>query len=168
LTEHANQAPDPLQDRAQVRLFTLADYIADEASSKLYISGAGLEWTGVPARSVPDDAGDRFPDGTRHLLSFSVIIRLAFPRAIARPTHLIEVFALDRDGGEIAPPESLIEARMHFDLKQVPPDFTEVSGNVPAQVVDYPVRVGADDVIFLHLVVDGLLVSRLPVQLRSA
>jgi len=163
MSEDATQDQDPLDDRPQVRIFTLADYVANEASGKLYISGAGLEWTAVVARPDPDA-----PDDRRHLLSFSVIIRLAFPRAIARPTHTIEVLALNRDGVEVGPPKSLIEAQMRFDLKRAPRDFTEVSGNLPAQVVNYPVNIEPDDVIFLHLLVDGVLVSRLPVQLRPA
>ena len=163
MTEDASQESDPLQDRAQVRIFTLADYVADEASGKLYISGAGLEWTEVVARPDPDDS-----EGRRHFLSFSIIIRVAFPRAIARPTHTIEVLALNREGVGVGPPESLIEAKMRFYLKRAPQDFTEVSGNLPAQVVNYPVNVEPDDVIFLHLLVDGVLVSRLPVQLRPA
>jgi hypothetical protein len=159
MAEVVAQASDPLQDRAQVRIFTLADYVADEASGKLYVSGAGLEWTELVARPASD--------GGHHLLSFALIIRVAIPRAIARATHAIEVFAVDRDGVSVGP-ESLIKADMHFDLKRVPPDFTEVSANLPAQIMDFPVDVGPEDVVFLHLLVDNVLVSRLPVQLRPA
>jgi hypothetical protein len=159
MTEDVARVSDPLQDRAQVRIFTLADYVADEASGKLYISGAGLEWTEVVARPAAD--------GTHHLLSFSLIIRIAIPRAIVRATHTVEVFVFDRDGALLGP-DSLIKADMHFNLKRVPPDFTEVSGNLPAQIMDFPVDVGPEDVIFLHLLVDDVLVSRLPVQLRPA
>jgi hypothetical protein len=49
-SRHATATRDPLHDRAQVRMFTLADDVAEEASGKLYISGAGLEWTGLPTR----------------------------------------------------------------------------------------------------------------------
>lgn len=159
----APQELDPLHHRPQVRIFTLADYVAEEASGKLYISGAGLEWTEVVARPDPDD-----PDSRRYLLSFSVIIRLAFPRAIARPTHTIELLALNRDGVKIGPPESLIEAKMRFDLKRTPRNFTEVSGNLLAQIVNFPVEAETEDVIFLHLLVDNVLIGRLPVQLRLA
>ena len=163
MAEDVDQIATPLEDRAQVRIFTLADYVAEEESGKLYVSGAGLEWTEVVARPDPGD-----PDGRRRLLSFSVIIRLAFPRAIARPIHTIEVLALNRAGVGIGPPESLIEAKMRFDLNRVPHDFAEVSGNVSAQVVNYPIDAELDDAIFLHLLVDGMLVSRLPVQVRPA
>jgi Family of unknown function (DUF6941) len=159
MTEDVAQVSDPLQDRAQVRIFTLADYVAEESSGKLYISGAGLEWTEVVTR--PD------PNGTHHLLSFSLIIRVAIPRAIVRSTHAVEVFVFDRDGAPLGP-DSLIKADMHFDLKRVPHDFTEVSGNLPAQIMNFPVDAGPEDVIFLHLLVDDVLVSRLPVQLRPA
>jgi len=146
-------APDPLQDRAQVRIFTLADYVAVEPSGKLYISGAGLEWTGLPARS------DRIP-------SCYLLVRLAFPMAMVRPSHVVEVHALNVDGSPAAPDPVLFQAEMHFDLGQAPDCASEMSDNLPIQVTNYPVSVNPDDVIFLHLLVDGTLVSRLPVQLR--
>lgn len=76
MAEEMAQVFDPLQDRAQVRMFTLADYVADESSGKLYISGAGLEWTGVRTRE-------------NAIAPCYLIIRLAFPRIYARSSHTI-------------------------------------------------------------------------------
>ena len=146
----------PLYDRAQVRMFTLADYVADETSGKLYISGAGLEWVGVPVRPNPDGDGQ--------LLSCHVVLRLAFPRTVARETHIIEVLVRNDDGTP-AGPDALFKVEMHFDLARTPPAFTELSGSSPVQIVNYPLTAEPDGVIFLHLVVDEVLVSRLPVQL---
>ena len=156
MAEDVAQLSDPLQDRAQVRIFTLADYVAEESSGKLYISGAGLEWTGLAARSASSGGG--------WLISFYLVIRLAFPRSIARESHAVSVLALDRDGA-LAGPDLLLQASMRFDLKLAPKNFTEVSGTLPVQVVDYPTSIEPNDVLFLHLMVDDLLVSRLPVAL---
>src|SRR5687767_6644527 len=106
MAEDVAQVSDPLQDRAQVRIFTLADYVAEESSGKLYISGAGLEWLGVAARPSSDAA--------EYVVSFHLVIRLAFPRAVARESHTIEVHVLDRDGAP-AGPDSLLRAEMRFD-----------------------------------------------------
>ena len=159
MSDDAAQELDPLDGRPQVRIFTLADYVAEESSGKLYISGAGLEWTGVEARADPAGAG--------YLLSFQLVIRLAFPRAIARDSHAVEVRVLDRAGSP-AGPDPLLTAAMRFDLNRAPKDFTEVSGSLPVQVMDYPTNVEPNDVICLHLLVDDIVVSRLPVQLRPA
>jgi hypothetical protein len=148
VTEGETEASDPLRDRAQVRMFTLADYVAEESSGKLYISGAGLEWTGVRVRSDSD--------GTSQSLSCYLMIRLAFPKASARSRHAIVVRALDHDGSPVGP-NPLLEADMRFDLNRVPDDFAEVSGNLSVQVMDYPVTLDPDGVLFLHLVVDGTL-----------
>jgi hypothetical protein len=153
MAEDAAQASDPLHDRAQVRIFTLADYIAEEPSGKLYISGAGLEWTGLPA----------FPD---RLPSFYLLIRLAFPMTMVRPSHIVEVRVLHADGSPAAPDPVLFQADMHFDVDTAPDYATEMSDHIPIQVTNYPVTAQPDGVIFLYLLVDDTLISRLPVQLR--
>ena len=145
---------DPLQDRAQVRIFTLADYVAEEPSGKLYISGAGLEWTGLPTSE-------------NKIQSCYLVIRLAFPRASARPSHAIVVRVLDREGMPVGP-DPLLQAEMKFDLDQVPDDFTEVSGNLPIQITGYPLDAKASNAIFLQLIVDDVVVNRLPVDLIFA
>jgi hypothetical protein len=147
-------AADLLVDRAQVRIFTLADYVAEEESGKLYMSGAGLEWTGLPAK--PDEIPGCY-----------LAIRLAFPRELARSQHGIVVHAVDEFGRPVGP-DPLLEATMTFDLDRVPEDFSEVSGNLPVQIVGYPATIDPNGVIFLELVVDGILVGRLPVQLIPA
>jgi len=151
MAEDGDQISDPLQDRAQVRLFTLADYVADETSGKLYISGAGLEWTGLRTR-----------DNT--IAPCHLIIRLAFPRAYARPSHTIRVRVVDYEGNLVGP-DPLLKAEMKFDLDHVPDSFTEVSGVLPVHIDGYPFTVNVDDVIFFHLVVDDVVVSTLPVEL---
>jgi hypothetical protein len=156
MTKDANQESGPLHDRAHVRMFTLADYVAEEPSGKLYISGAGLEWIGVPVRTDPDSGG--------YLLSCFVVIRLAFPSAIARDSHFVEVRALD-DAGQPVGPESLFKVEMRFDVERAPLGFTELSGNLPIQIRDFPLQAIDDRVLFLHLVVDEILLSRLPVAI---
>src|SRR5436190_2910706 len=151
MAEDVVQASSPLDDRAQVRIFTLADYVAEEPSGKLYISGAGLEWTGVPARLEGD--------GTNQLISFYLIIRLAFPKASARERHDVEVRVVNRDGSP-AGPDSLLKAELQFDLDHVPEDFSEVSGNLPVQITNYPISAEPNSVIFLNLLVDEVPVSR--------
>lgn len=155
MTEEKAQASAPLHDRAQVRVFTLADYVADEPSGKLYISGAGLEWTGVPVR--PD------PDGGL-LFSCYIVLRLAFPKGIARDSHLIKIRALQEDGSP-AGPDPLLKFEMLFDPESAPTDFAELSGNLPVHIVDYPLVSESNDIIYLDLIVDEILVSRLPVEL---
>ncbi len=145
------QASDPLTDRAQVRIFTLADHVADERSEKLYISGGGLEWTGLPARA-------------HEIPGCYLVIRLAFPRESARPQHGIVVRAVDEAGNSVGP-DPLMEATMTFDLDRVPEDFSEVSGHIIVEIVGYPVTVDPTGVIVLELTADGVVVSRLPVQL---
>ena len=151
---------DSLHDRAQVRIFTLADYVAEEASGRLYISGGGLEWVGLPA----------FPD---RLSSFDLALRLAFPlnpanpRAEVHDSYAIEIRALDAEGQPVGP-DPLLQTKMRFDRQHLPDYATETSGNLPVRIADYPVTVQPTDVIFLHLKVDGILISRLPVQLRPA
>ena len=152
VTAEQTDTAHPLSDRAQVRVFTLADYVAEEISGKLYVSGAGLEWSGLPARI------DGIP-------SCYLLIRLAFPKAYARPSHAIVVRAMSGEGHPVGP-DPLLQATMYFDLDGVPDDFTEVSSNLPVQVVEYPATLDPDGVIFLDLLVDDILVSRLPVQLR--
>jgi hypothetical protein len=142
----------PLGDRAQVRLFTLADYVAEEASGKLYISGAGLEWTGVPV-----SAGK--------IGSCFLVIRIAYPRASARPSHTVVVRIVDESGQPVGP-NPLLQAEMKFNLNRVPSYFTEVSGTLPIQITDYPLSTESMEVIFFNLEVDGTLVSHLPVDLR--
>lgn len=160
MTEDAAQVSDPLQDRAQVRIFTLADYVAEESSGRLYISGGGLEWVGLPA----------FPD---RLSSFDLALRLAFPldpnapKASAHDSYAIEIRVLDVEGQPVGP-DPLLQADMPFDLQRLPDYATEVSGNLPLHISEYPARVQPTDIVFLHLKVDGILVSRLPVQLRPA
>ncbi|MGE3912856.1 MAG: hypothetical protein AB7K36_26095 [Chloroflexota bacterium] len=144
--------PDPLHERAQVRIFTLADYVAVEPSGRLYISGGGLEWVGLPVSS----------DGS---LSFDMAIRLAFPKAIARKSYLVEVNAITGEG-KPAGPTPLMQTKMRFDLKLLPENASEISGNLPIRISNYPVKVQDTDVIFLSLSIDGILISRLPVQLR--
>jgi hypothetical protein len=153
VAEDKAQVADPLQDRAQVRIFTLADYVAEEPSGKLYISGAGLEWTGLPA--LPD-----------HLPSFYLLIRLAFPMKIARPMHVVEVRTLHADGRPAAPDPVLFQAEMHFNLDGAPDYATEMSDHLLIQVTNYPVAAAPDGIIFLQLLVDDIPISRLPVQLR--
>jgi len=152
MNEDVAQALDPLAGRAQVRIFTLADYAAEEQSGKLYVSGGGLEWTGLPI-------------GPDLLLSFYLVIRLAYPIAIARSSHTIQVRALDRSGQSVGP-DPLLQAEMRFEVSRAPSDAVEVSGTLPVQVTNYPVSVQQDAVIFLDLLVDSLLVSRLPLQLQ--
>lgn len=156
MTEDMAHEAGPLYDRAQVRMFTLADYVAEESSGRLYVSGAGLEWTGVPVRLAPDGRG--------HLLSCYVLLRLAFPRASAGGSHMIEVQALKSDK-TAAGQDSLFRVEMRFDLEHVPDDFAEVSGNLPVRVTDFAISAELDSIIFLHLFVDDILISRLPVQL---
>jgi len=154
VADDETRTSDPLQDRAQVRIFTLADYVAEEPSGRLYISGGGLEWIGVPT----------YPD---RLSSFDLIIRLAFPIAIVRESYHIEVRALDPQGQPIGP-DPLMQTEMRFDIHRLPDYASEISGNLPVRITDYPVTVQPSDAIFLHLVVEGILISRLPVQLRPA
>ena len=160
MTEDAAQVPDPLQDRAQVRIFTLADYVAEEASGRLYISGGGLEWLGLPVQS-----GGR--------VSFDIALRLAFPlnpadsHAAVHDSYAIEIRALDAEGQPVGP-DPLLQTKMRFDRQRLPNYATETSGNLPVRITDYPVTVQPTDVIVLHLKVDGILISRLPVQLQPA
>ena len=49
MAENATNVSDPLQVRAQARIFTVADYVADEPGGKLYVSVGGLEWLGAAA-----------------------------------------------------------------------------------------------------------------------
>jgi hypothetical protein len=160
MTEEVALAPDPLQDRAQVRIFTLADYVAEEASGRLYVSGGGLEWMGLPA----------YPD---RLSSFDLALRLAFPvdprdpKGSAHDSYSIEIRVLDAEGRPVGP-DPLMDTKMRFDPQRLPDYAVEVSGNLPVRVSDYPVSAQPTDVIFLHLKVDGILISRLPVQLRPA
>src|SRR6266542_7041250 len=107
MNEDEVQASDPLLGRAQVRIFTLADHAAEEPSGKLYISGGGLEWIGLPTTSDS-------------LLSFYVVIRLAFPMDMVRPRHVVEVRALDRAGQPVGPEPLLFHAELGFDLKHAP------------------------------------------------
>lgn len=158
MSDEPQSEAESLQRRPQVRLFTLADYVADELSGKLYISGAGLEWAGVPVHPDPHD--DR-----RQFLSCYIVVRIAFPREIARETHIVEVLVRDAHG-EPAGPESLFKIEMAFDLRNTPADFTELSGNLPMRIRDYPLTVDPNSVVFLHLLVDDELVGRLPVQLE--
>ena len=151
MAEDGAQVSDPLRDRAQVHIFTLADYVAEEQSGKLYISGAGLEWTGLPTSESK-------------IQSCYLVIRLAFPRAFARPNHTIVVRLLDREGNPVGP-DPLVQAEMKFDLKRVPKDYTEVSGTLPLQITDYPFTVEPEDVVFFHLIIDGTVLSQLPVDL---
>jgi len=153
MAEDMAQAPDPLRDRAQVRIFTLADYVAEESSGRLYISGAGLECSGVPAR-------------TGLLPRLCLVIRIAYPMAMARGSHVVEVRALDAEDHPIGP-DPLFRAKVTFDLAGAPAGAKEMSGNLPVQVTDYPVTVEPNDVIFLRLLVDGTEISNLPVQLVS-
>ena len=153
MARQAIQATDPLQDRAQVRLFTVADYVAEEPSGKLYISGAGLEWVGLPAR-------------TGLLPSFYLAIRLAFPIGMKREMYAIEIRAVDAADDPVGP-DPLLKAEIRFDLDAVPSDARELSGNLPVHITNYPITVQPNDVIFLHLLVDGDLVSQLPIQLLS-
>jgi len=160
MADDVAQVSDPLQDRAQVRIFTLADYVAEEPSGRLYISGGGLEWVGLPA----------YPD---RLSSFDVAIRLAFPvdpknlTATAHESYAIEIRALDVEGQPVGP-DPLLETKMRFDLQRLPDHASETSGNLPVRITDYPVTARPTGVIFLHLLVDGILISHLPVQLRPA
>jgi hypothetical protein len=160
MAEGGTPASSPLDDRAQVRIFTLADYVAEESSGRLYISGGGLEWVGLPA--LPD-----------RLSSFDLALRLAFPvdpkdpRGTARDSYSIEIRALDAEGQPVGP-DPLLHTKMRFDRARLPDYAVEVSGNLPLRISDYPVSAQPTDVIFLHLKVDGLLISRLPVQLRPA
>jgi hypothetical protein len=155
VTEGESQASDPLRDRAQVRMFTLADYVGEELSGKLYISGAGLEWTGLPVHQ------DMVPP-------FYLAIRLAFPMAMAGPSHVVEIRALQADGSPAGPDPVLVRAKMHFNVDQAPEFATELSGNLPIQIMNYSILVESNSVMFLHLSVDGVLVRRVPVQLRPA
>lgn len=154
MTDDAKQITDPLQDRAQVRIFTLADYVAEEPSGRLYISGGGLEWIGVPAFS------DR-------LSPFDLVVRLAFPIKIAKDVHVVEIRALTADGIAVGP-EPLLQTTMGIDMQNLPDNASEISGTIPVRIAEYPISTRQDEVIFFHLVVDGVLVSRLPVQLRPA
>jgi hypothetical protein len=154
------QISDPLQDRAQVRIFTLAEFVSEEPSGRLYISGGGLEWVGLSA----------YPD---HLSTFDVAIRLAFPLDPKNPTatvhasHAIEIRVLNAEGQPVGP-DPLVETKMRFDPDRLPDHATETSGNLPVRITEYPVTAQPTDVIFLHLSVDCILISRLPVQLRPA
>jgi hypothetical protein len=155
-----DQRADPLGDRAQVRIFTLADYVAEEPSGRLYISGGGLEWVGLPVLK------DR-------LMPFDLALRLAFPLepgippSTVRDSYDVEIRALDAEGKPIGP-DPLLQSNMRFDPQRLPDHATEVSGNLPVRFTEIPVTVQPTDVIFLHLKVDGILISRLPVQLRPA
>lgn len=159
MTENAISESGPLYDRPQVRIFTLADYVAEEPSGRLYVSGAGLEWLGIPIR----------PTGKRneYFLSCYVLLRLAFPRMTARAEHRVEVQARTSDGVNVGQ-DSLFRVEMHFDLEDVPEDFAEVSGNLPVQVTNFRIRTTPDTIIFLHLLVDDVLISRLPAQFELA
>jgi len=154
MSEDAIQRLDPLDSRPQVRIFTLAEYVAEERSGRLYISGGGLEWVGLPA----------YPN---RLSSFDMAIRLAFPRAMIRESYPVEVRVLDEDGRPIGP-DPLLQTEMQYDLQKLPDGATEISGNLPIRISEIPVSAQPTDVIFLHLIVDGVLISRLPVQLRPA
>jgi hypothetical protein len=114
-----------------------------------------LEWTGLPAHQ------DVLPP-------FYMAIRLAFPMTMARPSHLVEIRALQADGSPAGPDPVLVRAKMLFSVDQAPDFATEMSDNLPIQIMNYPLLVEPNSVIFLHLSVDGVLVSRLPVQLRPA
>ena len=153
MAEDQTYSADPLQDRAQVRIFTLADYVAEERSGKLYISGAGLEWTGLPT------AGGK-------IQSCYLVVRLAYPKASARPSHTVTVRVVDGDGNP-AGPDPLMQAEMKFDLKRVPEYFTEVSGTLPIHIAGYPLGDTSVGLVFLNLLVDGVLISQLPVGLSS-
>lgn len=154
MPEDASQELDPLNSRPQVRIFTLAEYVAEERSGRLYISGGGLEWVGLPS----------YPG---RLSSFDMAIRLAFPKPIIRESYPIEVRVLDEEGQPVGP-DPLLRTEMQYDLQKLPDDATEISGNLPIRISELPVSTQPTDVIFLHLIVDGVLISRLPVQLRPA
>jgi hypothetical protein len=158
VAENQVQASDPLQDRAQVRIFTLADYVAEEPSGRLYISGGGLEWVGLPT----------FPD---RLGPFDLALRLAFPldssdpKGTVRDSYSVEIRALDA-GGQPVGPDPMLQTKMRFQRNRLPDNAREVSGNLPVRFADYPVIAKSSDIIFLQLAVDGVLISCLPVQLR--
>src|SRR5215212_4617250 len=145
MSEDATQGLDPLDSRPQVRIFTLAEYVAEERSGRLYISGGGLEWVGLPA----------YPD---RLSSFDMAIRLAFPKPIIRESYPVEVRVLNEDGQPIGP-DPFLRTEMQYDLKKLPDNAAEISGNLPIRISDYPVSAQPTDVIFLHLIVDGMLIS---------
>lgn len=151
MTDDETKVEDPLVDRAQVRIFTLADHVAQESSGKLYISGAGLEWIGLPIRE-------------NKIMPCFLALRLAFPRAFAREIHTVVVRVVDRQGQAVGP-DPLLQAEMRFELRRVPKDFAEVSGNLPVRIEDYPLSEESTGIIFFQLVIDGTIISQLPVQL---
>lgn len=160
MADDAKQITDPLQDRAQVRIFTLADYVAEEPSGRLYISGGGLEWVGLPA--YPDRLGP-----------FDLALRLAFPldpenpRGTVRESYSIKIRALDGEGQPVGP-DPMLQTKTRFQRHRLPDYAREVSGNLPVRFADYPVKARQTDIIFLQLAVDGVPISLLPVQLRPS
>jgi len=152
MSDDPTQELDPLDSRPQVRIFTLAEYVAEEQSGRLYISGGGLEWVGLPA----------YPD---HLSSFDIAIRLAFPLSMIRESYSIKIRVLNEAGLPVGS-DPLLQTEMQYDLQKLPAHAVEISGNLPVRISDYPVSVQPTDTVFLHLIVDDMLISRLPVQLR--
>ena len=93
--ELEEEAPEHLQDRLAVRIFTLCDHAVVPPDGKIYIHGGGVHT--LYAGQIPGP-----------LRSLYLVVRLSIPWHMLGEPHTVKIHALDLDRKPVSPTDPLI------------------------------------------------------------
>src|SRR5690242_21748173 len=104
-TRLAQRMDDRLQERVEIRLFTLCDHATVPPDGKIYIHGAGVQQLFLPL----------IPGPLRNLF---LVVRLSVPWQMLGEPHTVRIRALDPDRQPVGPTDPLISTP--FELGKPP------------------------------------------------
>ena len=139
-----------LQDRLEVRIFTLADHaVAIPVDGKLYINGAGVDQ--VFLQQIPGQ-----------LPQLSLALRIRIPWHMTSDRLPISVRLLDGDRNPVGP-DPLAQANPELGRPPGLRPGDELGVNLALGLAGLPVQ--AEGTIYFHLEVGGQLLSVLPLKI---
>ena len=150
--EVEDDAPEQLQDRLAVRIFTLCDHAVVPPDGKIYIHGGGVHT--LYAGQIPGQ-----------LRSLYLVVRLSIPWHMLGEPHTVQVRALDLDRKPVSPTDPLITTPFELGRPAGHRPGDESAINLCAELNGLTVQQAMT--IRFHLLVDDEALASLPLKVMQ-
>jgi hypothetical protein len=147
--ELEDEAPEHLQDRLAVRIYTLCDHAVVPPDGKLYINGGGVHTVYVGQIPGP-------------LRSLYLVIRLSVPWHMLGEPHTVKIQALDLDRRPVSPTDPLITTPFELGRPAGHRPGDESAINICAELNGLTIQ--QPMTIRFHLLVDDEPIASLPLK----
>ena len=142
----------PGGDRLEVRIFTLADYVATPPDGKLYISGGGVDQ--MMMQEIPGNLGP-----------LALAVRIRVPWHMTSDTVSVQVRALNSDREPIDR-DPIMGADVEVGRPPGARPGDEIAIGFVVSLLGFPVR--EEGSIHFHLIANGETLATLPLKVRRA